>query len=67
LTSKKSYAQVGYEAYGDSVEWKNYMGVPMPQWEVLSDKVKVAWAVAANAILDKSNKDQQDVAAEHGS
>lgn len=42
-----SLAQQLYEAYGDSVGWKNYMGFPMPPWELLSDTVKDGWAAVA--------------------
>ena len=40
-----------WDVYGKSVEWKNYQGLPMPDWAALPDKIKIAWMeVAKNKI-----------------
>jgi len=44
-------AQKGYEAYGNSVGWKNYLGLPMPTWEALPAPIQGAWRDAAAAMF----------------
>lgn len=43
--------QKGYSAYGDSVGWKNYLGLPMPTWEALPVAIQQAWRDAASAMF----------------
>lgn len=43
-------AIVAYRAYGESVEWKNYLGEPMPRWEDLPEHIRQAWKEAAEAV-----------------
>lgn len=43
-------AKIGYQAYGDKAEWKNYQGLPMPTWEALPENIKSYWVEAATAI-----------------
>jgi hypothetical protein len=45
-------AKLGYEAYGAFTEWKNYAGLPMPQWTDLTDKIRGAWCASTKAILE---------------
>lgn len=47
-------ARDAYEAYSDEVEWKNYLGTPMPQWDALPTPIKQAWAAAARRTLSKA-------------
>lgn len=46
-------AEVGYNEYGRSTEWKNYRGLPMPSWEELPQPQKGAWQEAARAMRDR--------------
>lgn len=39
--------KIAYLAYGDSVGWKNYQGLPMPQWDQLSVAIQGGWIAAA--------------------
>lgn len=41
---------VGYNAYGESVEWKAYNGERMPDWDALPDRIKTAWNTAADKV-----------------
>jgi hypothetical protein len=43
-------AKVGYQAYGDTAEWKNYRGDPMPHWDDLGDRIQTCWIMAASAV-----------------
>jgi hypothetical protein len=43
-------AIVAYQAYGESVDWKNYLGLPMPRWDDLPPAIKQAWQDAADAV-----------------
>lgn len=36
-----------YYGYGSVTDFKNYQGLPMPEWEELSDKIRAAWEAAA--------------------
>lgn len=41
-----------YAAYGDTVDWKNYAGLPMPQWPDLGEKIQRAWLAAIGAAIE---------------
>ena len=43
-------AEVAYEAYGKTTDFKNYQGFPMPSFAELPDKIQIAWCSAALAI-----------------
>jgi len=43
------YAKIAYAAYGATTDHKNYQGLPMPEWDALSDTIKAAWIAAATA------------------
>lgn len=43
-------AKLAYGAYGQSTDFKNYQGKPMPKWDDLGDAIQAAWVCAANAI-----------------
>jgi hypothetical protein len=42
--------RIGYDAYGEVAEWKNYEGKPMPKWDELPQHIRDKWAAAASAI-----------------
>lgn len=44
-------AQIAYDAYGESVGWKNYQGLPMPSWEDLPPAIQQAWRAAVDAAV----------------
>lgn len=44
---ERKLAMLAYQAYGKSVGYKNYQGLPMPQWGNLSPAIKDAWVAAA--------------------
>ena len=48
------YAKIGYDAYGDNADWKNYQGKPMPTWDELPENIKESWRVSTKAIMDAS-------------
>lgn len=53
--SEKSLGQIGYEAYGETANWKTFDGRDMPRWEDLSEmetgrETQRRWEVAAEAI-----------------
>jgi hypothetical protein len=43
-------AEVAYQAYGDAVSWRNFIGAPMPTWQDLPDDTRTAWVAAAAAV-----------------
>lgn len=52
---RATIGQVGYEAYGDTAEWRTFDGRPMPTWEELGatktgQETQRRWEVAARAI-----------------
>ncbi|MFM9473945.1 hypothetical protein [Streptomyces scabiei] len=48
--STTELAKVAYEAYGNSTGHRNFMGHPMPDWDELTDAVRLAWIEAAGAV-----------------
>ena len=49
-------AKEAYEAYGKSVDFKNYLGTPMPEWRDLPVAIKDAWHTAVMRIMDIMNE-----------
>lgn len=43
-------ARMGYDAYGDAVDWVNHAGNVIPRWRELPAAQRQAWVVAAEAI-----------------
>lgn len=39
-----------YRAYGSVTDFKNYQGLPMPEWEALTDKIRLAWMEAVKSV-----------------
>lgn len=46
-------AAVAYDAYGATTDYKNYLGLPMPEWEDLPEAIKKAWWAAAQAVISE--------------
>ncbi|MEV5819316.1 hypothetical protein AB0L22_09085 [Micromonospora haikouensis] len=57
MTDSVELAQVAYQAYGEAVGFKNYLGDPMPTWDDLGDTIQQAWTGAAEAIRDRLERD----------
>lgn len=47
----KTWGEIAYEAYGNQVEWKNYLGKPMPNWFELPANIQQAWQAAGWATV----------------
>jgi len=41
-------AHAAYDRYGAYVDWKNYAGLPMPQWSELPARIRNAWRSAVD-------------------
>lgn len=44
--SWRTIARSAYKAYGAKAGWKNYQGLPMPQWEDLTSRIQDCWEAA---------------------
>jgi len=44
--------RVAYRAYGDAVEWRNYRGDPMPDFDSLPSRIRGAWLASTIATID---------------
>ena len=42
--------RIGFNAYSEKADWKNYEGNPIPQWPDLPQHIRDKWAVATEAI-----------------
>lgn len=51
MITTEDRAAVAYRAYGDYTEWKNFAGMPMPQWDELPETIRGAWIAAIAAAL----------------
>lgn len=45
-----AHAKSAYRAYGSVTNWKNYQGLPMPEWENLPDGIRAAWVAAVQQV-----------------
>lgn len=43
-------AKEAYDAYGAVTDHKNYQGLPMPEWEALTDKIRAAWVESVKSV-----------------
>jgi hypothetical protein len=43
-------AKKAYFAYGQTTDFKNYQGLPMPEWENLPEAIQKAWGNAASTL-----------------
>ncbi len=50
--SAEDLARIAYAAYGQTTDFKNYQGLPMPAYDDLTDKIKSAWEAAVTAVAD---------------
>ncbi len=52
----EALAEEGYKAYGQTTNFKNYQGLPMPEWDALPEKIKKAWVFASAQIVVTASK-----------
>lgn len=43
-------AKIAYRAYGESTNFKNFRGEPMPEWKDLGKRIQKAWIAAATSV-----------------
>lgn len=43
-------AKTAYAAYGEATDHLDYQGLPMPAWDELGDRIRVAWIAAAGTV-----------------
>lgn len=48
--------KIAYEAYGSNVNWVTFSGQKMPSWEDQNERLKAAWNVAAQAVLEGAHE-----------
>lgn len=44
-------AKYAYNAYGQTTDFKNFQGNPMPAWDALPPKIQEAWVNAAKGAV----------------
>jgi hypothetical protein len=55
FSGKSNIGEIAYQAYGQTTDFKNFQGNPMPKWEELPDKIKEAWMNASVKIASISS------------
>lgn len=48
-------AKDAYHAYGAVTDHKNYQGLPMPEWDALTDKIRAAWVESVKSVYRHLN------------
>lgn len=51
-------AKQAYHAYGEVTDFKNYQGLPMPEWDALTDTIKAAWQAAVESVQQTDEPEQ---------
>lgn len=46
-------ARTAYRAYGETTDFKNFRGEPMPAWDDLGERIQSAWINATSAVADR--------------
>lgn len=52
---ERELAMLAYQAYGKSVDFKNYQGLPMPVWGDLTPAIQQAWVEAAKEAVARQH------------
>lgn len=60
ITDDWALAQENYQGYGDQVGWVNYQGKPMPNWEDLTDTIRLGWLAGAIRVKSLVKPDNLD-------
>jgi hypothetical protein len=50
VTYEESLARAAYQSYGAVTDFKNYQGLPMPEFDALTPKIREAWQAAASRV-----------------
>ncbi|WP_179066650.1 hypothetical protein [Nostoc sp. C052] len=45
-------ARIAYQAYGKTTDFKNYQGLPMPEFKDLPGQIQQAWIAATQAVVN---------------
>lgn len=48
-----------YEVYGNMVDFKNFQGNPMPEYDALPEPIKAAWEVVASSSFEIELSDRE--------
>lgn len=48
----EALALIAYRAYGQTTDFKNFRGEPMPEWHGLGERIQSAWIAAAASVAD---------------
>jgi hypothetical protein len=48
--SAERMARKAYAAYGQTTDYKNFQGNPMPTWDALPEAIRTAWKAAAEEV-----------------
>jgi hypothetical protein len=48
-------AIIAYHAYGKTTDFKNYQGLPMPEFGNLPEQIQQAWIAATQAVVSHFN------------
>ena len=51
-TDELEITRLAYRAYGDVVEWRNFRGDRMPDFDDLPPRIRDAWRAATLAAID---------------
>ena len=57
----EALAQEAYKAYGSVTDWKNYQGLPMPEWKDLPPNIQEAWRASSRRVKQMVLADSRDV------
>lgn len=49
-------AMGAYNAYGETTDFKNYQGLPMPPWDALPEAIQNAWIAAASYVFNTATQ-----------
>lgn len=52
-------ARAAYQAYGETTDFKNFRGDPMPDWGDLGEAIQAAWIAAATTVRDTVESDNR--------
>jgi hypothetical protein len=52
MSDELEISRVAYRAFGDAVDWKNFRGDPMPDFDSLPPRIRGAWLASTIATID---------------
>lgn len=58
MTTIDEYARIAYDAYSVAIGGKAFNGDDLPEFERVPEKIRDAWAVAVQAVIDRAVEDQ---------